>query len=225
MDSRMTRRETLLALLWLPVHVFGLPLLGSALYQRGTLTLGQINLLVYGIGALYMVAVQFCFLRRDFDTLCDNAPEIFIVVLRSFALLFISSLAVTGLFERVGLTQNENNDAVYAMATAEFGPIAAAGSFLAPFVEECIFRGAIFGGLRRKNRAVAYIVSVTLFSLYHVWESAIFDPTQLWYLVQYIPASLILARCYERCDSIWGVIFVHMLNNGLPLLAVAFLNV
>ncbi len=225
MDSRMTRRETLLALLWLPVHVFGLPLLGSALYQRGTLTLGQINLLVYGIGALYMVAVQFCFLRRDFDTLCDNAPKIFIVVLRSFALLFISSLAVTGLFERVGLTQNENNDAVYAMATAELGPIAAAGSFLAPFVEECIFRGAIFGGLRRKNRAVAYIVSVTLFSLYHVWESAIFDPTQLWYLVQYIPASLILARCYERCDSIWGVIFVHMLNNGLPMLAVAFLNV
>lgn len=225
MESRMTRRETLLALLWLPVHVFGLPLLGSALYQRGTLTLGQINLLVYGIGALYMVAVQFCFLRRDFDTLCDNAPEIFIVVLRSFALLFISSLAVTGLFERVGLTQNENNDAVYAMATAEFGPIAAAAAILAPIVEECIFRGAIFGGLRRKNRALAYIVSVTLFSLYHVWESAIFDPTQLWYLVQYIPASLILARCYERCDSIWGVIFVHMLNNGLPLLAVAFLNV
>ena len=225
MESRMTRRETLLALLWLPVHVFGLPLLGSALYQRGTLTLGQINLLVYGIGALYMVAVQFCFLRRDFDTLCDNAPEIFIVVLRSFALLFISSLAVTGLFERVGLTQNENNDAVYAMATAEFGPIAAAGSFLAPFVEECIFRGAIFGGLRRKNRVMAYIVSALLFSLYHVWQSALFDPTQLWYLVQYIPASLILARCYERCDSIWGVIFVHMLNNGLPLLAVAFLNV
>ena len=225
MESRMTRRETLLALLWLPVHVFGLPLLGSALYQRDTLTLGQINLLVYGIGALYMVAVQFCFLRRDFDTLCDNAPEIFIVVLRSFALLFISSLAVTGLFERVGLTQNENNDAVYAMATAEFGPIAAAGSFLAPFVEECIFRGAIFGGLRRKNRAVAYIVSALLFSLYHVWESAIFDPTQLLYLVQYIPASLILARCYERCDSIWGVIFVHMLNNGLPMLAVAYLNV
>lgn len=224
MESRMTRRETLLALLWLPVHVFGLPLLGSALYQRGTLTLGQINLLVYGIGALYMVAVQFCFLRRDFDTLCDNAPEIFIVVLRSFALLFISSLAVTGLFERVGLTQNENNDAVYAMATAEFGPIAAAAAILAPIVEECIFRGAIFGGLRRKNRAVAYIVSALLFSLYHVWESAIFDPTQLWYLVQYIPASLILARCYERCESIWGVIFVHMLNNGLPMLAVAYLN-
>ncbi len=224
MESRMTRRETLLALLWLPIHVFGLPLLGTALYQRGTLTLGQINLLVYGIGALYMVAVQFGFLRRDFDTLCDNAPVVCIEVGRSFALLFISSLLVTGLFERVGLTQNENNDAVYAMATTELGPIAAAGTFLAPFVEECIFRGAIFGSLRRKNRALAYIVSVLLFSLYHVWQSALFDPMQLLYLLQYIPASLILVRCYERCDSIWAVIFVHMLNNGLPMLAISYLN-
>lgn len=224
MASHMTRRETLLALLWLPVHVLGLPLLGSALYLRGVLTLAQVNLLGYVVGALYMVAVLFGFLRRDFDTLCDNALSILVVVLRDYALLFASSLAVSLLFEALGFTENENNEAIYDMATSEFGPIAAVGAFLAPIVEECIFRGAIFGPLRRKNRALAYVVSALLFSIYHVWQSALFDPMQLLYLVQYIPASLILARCYERCDSIWAVIFVHMLNNGLPMLAVAYLN-
>ena len=224
MESRMTRRETLLALLWLPIHVFGLPLLGTALYQRGTLTLGQINLLVYAVGAVVIVAVLFGFLRRDFDTLCDNALLSIVVILQDYALLICSSIAVSMLFEALGLTQNDNNEAIYEMATSEFGPIAAAGAILAPIVEECIFRGAIFGGLRRKNRAMAYAVSALLFSLYHVWQSALYDPTQLWYLVQYIPASLILARCYERCDSIWGVIFVHMLNNGLPMLAISYLN-
>lgn len=224
MASRMTRRETLLALLWLPVHVLGLPLLASALVLRGLVTLAQFNLLVYGVGALYTVAVQLDFLRRDFDALCDNGPVVLVEVIQGWALMFLCSLAVSWLFERIGLTQNENNDAIYEMATAELGPIAAAAAFLAPLVEECIFRGAIFGALRRKNRALAYVVSALLFSLYHVWESALTDPMQLWYLVQYIPLSLILARCYERCDSIWGVIFVHMLNNGLPMLAIAYLN-
>lgn len=224
MESRMTRRETLLALLYLPLHALGLPLLGSFLVLRGVLTPGQANLLVYAVGAAVIVAVLFGFLRRDFDTLCDNVLLSIVVILQDYALLICSSIAVSMLFEALGLTQNDNNEAVYEMATSEFGPIAAAAAILAPIVEECIFRGAIFGGLRRKNRAVAYIVSALLFSLYHVWESAIFDPTQLWYLVQYIPASLILARCYERCESIWGVIFVHMLNNGLPMLAVAYLN-
>ena len=224
MDSRMTRRELLLTLLYLPIHAFGLPMLASFLVLRGVLTPSQANLAVYAVGAAVIVAVLFSFLRRDFDTLCDNALMTVVVILQDYALLICSSIAVSMLFERVGLTQNDNNDAIYEMATSEFGPIAAAGAILAPIVEECIFRGAIFGGLRRKNRALAYTVSALLFSLYHVWQSALFDPTQLWYLVQYIPASLILARCYERCDSIWAVIFVHMLNNGLPMLAIANLN-
>jgi len=224
MESRMTRRETLLTLLYLPLHALGLPLLASLLVMRGVLTPSQANLAVYAVGAVVIVAVLFGFLRRDFDTLCDNALLSIVVILQDYALLICSSIAVSMLFEALGLTQNDNNEAIYEMATSEFGPIAAAGALLAPIVEECIFRGAIFGGLRRKNRAMAYIVSALLFSLYHVWQSALFDPTQLWYLVQYIPASLILARCYERCDSIWGVIFVHMLNNGLPMLAIANLN-
>jgi len=225
MTSRMTRRETLLALLYLPIHAIGLPLLASFLVLRGVLTPSWANLLVYAIGAAVIVAVLFGFLRRDFDTLCDNTLMTVVVILQDYALAICSSIAVSMLFEALGLTQNENNDAIYEMAASEFGPIAAAGAILAPIVEECIFRGAIFGTLRRRSRALAYIVSALLFSLYHVWQAALYDPTQLWYLLQYIPASLILARCYERCDSIWGVIFLHMLNNGLPLLAVAYLNV
>ena len=224
MESRMTRRETLLTLFYLPLHIIGLPLLASFLVMRGVLSPSWANLLVYAVGAVVIVAVLFGFLRRDFDTLCDNALLSIVVILQDYALLICSSIAVSMLFEALGLTQNDNNEAIYEMATSEFGPIAAAGAILAPIVEECIFRGAIFGGLRRKNRAMAYAVSALLFSLYHVWQSALYDPTQLWYLVQYIPASLILARCYERCDSIWGVIFVHMLNNGLPMLAISYLN-
>ena len=104
MASRMTRRETLLALLWLPVHVFGLTLLASFLVLRGVLTPGQANLLCYAVSAMYITAVLFGFLRRDYDTLCDNALSILAVILRDYALLFASSLAVSMLFEAVGFT-------------------------------------------------------------------------------------------------------------------------
>ena len=44
------------------------------------------------------------------------------------------------------------------------------------------------------------------------------------FLLQYIPASLLLARCYERCNSIWGSIFFHMLINAVSFSALSVLG-
>ena len=38
---------------------------------------------------------------------------------------------------------------------------------LAPFVEEVLFRGLVFGGLRNRSRVVAYLVSCLLFAFLH----------------------------------------------------------
>ena len=107
------------------------------------------------------------------------------------------------------------------MAKSSLGPMAAMAVILAPIVEERLFRAGIFGLIRRKSRLLAYVLSVLLFGLYHVWQSAIFDPRQLVFLLEYIPSSLLLAYVYEQSDSIWGSIFLHMLTNGVSVLAVA----
>ena len=39
--------------------------------------------------------------------------------------------------------------------------------FLAPFIEEVLFRGLVFGNLKSKSRVVAYLVSCLLFALMH----------------------------------------------------------
>ena len=91
---------------------------------------------------------------------------------------------------------------------------------LAPIVEESLFRAGIFGLLRRKSRFLAYALSVLAFGLYHVWQNALYDPRQLIVLLQYIPSSLALAWAYERTDSIWSSIFLHMLTNAVSVLAV-----
>ena len=103
------------------------------------------------------------------------------------------------------------------MAGIEYGKTAALAIFLAPLVEEPIFRGAVFGGLYRYSRPLAYAASMLLFSLYHIWGYALMDPLYWIYLLQYLPVSWLLCRCYERCDSIWGSIFFHMTVNAVSI--------
>ena len=114
---------------------------------------------------------------------------------------------------------NPNNAAVMEMAGSEYGKTAALAIFLAPMVEEPIFRGAVFSLLREKSRVLAYVVSMLLFSVYHVWGYALREPIYWLYLLQYLPVSWLLCRCYERCDSIWGSIFLHMTINAVSLSA------
>ena len=88
---------------------------------------------------------------------------------------------------------------------------------------ESIYIGPIFGVLRQRNRRAAYIVSALCFAIAHVAPYAALSPVYWLYLIQYIPAALLLARCYERSSCIWCSIFFHMLNNGVALSAASLL--
>ena len=112
---------------------------------------------------------------------------------------------------------NPNNAAVMDLAHLELGKVTAMAVFLAPILEELLFRGGVFGTLRCWNRNVAYGVSMLLFALYHVWGYARNDPMSWLYLLQYMPVGFLLCRCYERTDSIWGSILLHMLNNAVSM--------
>ena len=87
-----------------------------------------------------------------------------------------------------------------------------------------LWGAGICGSLRRRSRFAAYAVSALVFSLYHVWGFALADPINWIYIIQYIPVSLLLARCYERTNSIWSSIFFHMTVNAISLQALSMLQ-
>lgn len=218
MRSRMTRREGIAALVYLPVHVLLLPLAMSFVLLRllPTISDAVFNLIYYAAGLGYMLLFELRFLRRDFDPLCDRPFTCLVEVLTGYGIMLLLNLAVNSLLSLFP-ADNPNNAAVMDMAGVELGAVSAMAVFMAPIVEEIMFRGAVFGLLRRKNRALAYAFSILLFSVYHVWSFALLDARALLYLVQYIPASFVLCRCYERTDTIWAPIFLHMLINGVSL--------
>ena len=93
--------------------------------------------------------------------------------------------------------------------------------FLAPFVEEVLFRGLVFGNLKGKSRTIAYLVSCLLFALLHVWQFAVVrqDVTYFLLMVQYLMPGLVLAWAYDHTGTLWSSILLHAAANTLHILA------
>lgn len=93
--------------------------------------------------------------------------------------------------------------------------------FLAPFVEETLFRGLVFGGLKERSRPLAYVVSCALFALLHVWQFAVAnrDPGYFLLMVQYLIPGLVLAWAYDHSGTLWASIGLHAGVNALSVLS------
>ncbi|MBP3486521.1 MAG: CPBP family intramembrane metalloprotease [Oscillospiraceae bacterium] len=88
-----------------------------------------------------------------------------------------------------------------------------------PIVEETLFRGLVFGGLKGKSRWIAYAASCCLFALSHVWQlaSSGLSPLALARALQYLVPGAVLCRTYERSGSLWSAVAVHTAANALCL--------
>ena len=91
--------------------------------------------------------------------------------------------------------------------------------FLAPFVEEVLFRGLVFGNLKSRSRALAYVVSCLLFALLHVWQFAVVkqDVTYFLLMIQYLVPGLVLAWAYDHSGTLWASIGLHAAANALSV--------
>ena len=225
--SRMTRRETVCAAVYLPVHIVVIPLLlglpaFARLFELGE---GAVNAVYYGVGAAFMLIALFGFLRRDFDVFLDRPFKNILNILTGYAVSFALSWGLSLIMLSLGLMLEEspNDEAVMSIAALDYNKIFAASVLLAPLVEEPLFRGLLFGGLRGRGRGMAYAVSMLVFALYHVWQYAVLDPSYLIYIITYLPVSYALCLCYERSGTIWAPIGLHMLNNAISLSVLSML--
>lgn len=231
--SEMTPRERLAALIYLPVHFVILPVAASVLLIKfyGELSESTVTLGYYALGVALMLLFEWKFLRREFDTLCDRPFRCLFTVFIGYGLMLTMNYLVADvLYMFIGdaaatmSLDNPNNNAIFEVLDEQYGLTAATTIFLAPILEEILFRGGLFGTLRHRNRLVAYLVTVFLFSLYHVWQSALLDWHNLIFLIQYVPVTCVLCWAYERTDTIWTPIFLHMFINFMSLKALEYLE-
>lgn len=90
---------------------------------------------------------------------------------------------------------------------------------LAPFVEEVLFRGLVFGNLKFKSRGVAYVLSCALFAALHVWQFAVVnqDVTYFVVMLQYLVPGFVLSWAYDHSGTLWTSIGLHAVANALAV--------
>lgn len=222
----MKRSERIFGWFYLPIHAVLLNYVITFLYayfnEKNGLTLdtAHLNLIYYAISFTFVLIFMFRFLRLSFSDLCDNLGKSVVGVIIGYVAYYALSYLVILVLSRF-LTDliNPNSNLISEELQLNPNVMKAVGILLAPVVEETLFRGVVFGTIRKKSRIFAYIVSVVLFAVYHLWSYMLggFDWTMLLYLLQYIPGGLVLAWCYEQSRNIWAPIFLHMLINFVAL--------
>lgn len=176
-----------------------------------------------GYGVLYYVfsvamvlLVFWSFLRHGVDLLLDWLPENLFALITGFAVAGVLHLLVDFLPYPV-----ENPLLVSWVEQYQAAPAATTLIVVAlmPFVEEVLFRGLLFGGLRRYGRPAAYGMTVVLYALYNVYQFVLItgDTRYLLTALQFLPMSLALTWCYDNGGSIWSPVVLHMLLNGITL--------
>lgn len=218
-SSGLTRTQKTLGWFYVFMHMLVLPLLVGlyTYYSPDSVDPIAANAVYYAIGLIFVFTALYTLLRGGFDTLLDDFLRCLLTFLMALGIDYLLSMAMGIVLVGLGLTGTApNNTAVEELSQVNSGATRAMAVFIAPIVEECLFRGVVFGSIREKSRVGAYAASAVLFSVYHVWQYALVyaDWGMLVYAIQYIPVSIALCLCYDKSRSIWTPIFFHMMVNA-----------
>lgn len=222
----MKKTEKILGFLYLAIHIVLLPWLLPILYehfhQRLHIALSDpgMNLVYYIISFVFVLVFLFRYLRGGFSDFIDSPLRSLQAIILAYFFNYIATLLLSVLLALIMKeTVNPNSQEVIRQTKLDPNAVMVIAVLLAPIVEETLFRGALFGAVREKSRFLAYVASILLFALYHLWQFFLggFQAQDLLYLLQYLPAGLALCWCYERSGTIWAPILLHAAINFISI--------
>lgn len=227
LSVQLKRWESIVGWIYLPFYLFLLSVILTVILMvmgqdiMDPVVQSDMNLL-YGIINFIIVCLIFHrFLILNLGNVARHFWGYVQAVILGFVMYWVGTTAIGMLLMWLApeLT-NYNNEAIEMMASSNLRAMVIYTVALAPIIEECLFRGLIFSTLHRKTRIGAYIVSTLTFAALHIAGFIGFAPWHelLLSLLQYLPAGIALGWAYERADSIWAPITVHVIVNAIAML-------
>ena len=222
----MTRAETLFGWCWLPLYA---ALLGY-LFRFAAESLGlmlsgaALNLACFGVHFVVVILCFRSFLSKSFRVFAEDFWLFVQTLILGFVFYYIVTLLLTkGLHLVFGDVTNYNNETVVALMVQNRTAMFFCTVLAAPLAEEVLLRGVVFGSFRPFSRPLAYVVSVLLFSMMHLWQYAgtADIPSLISSGLCYIPAAVALAWTYEKSGTIWASVLLHAVINALSFFGVA----
>ena len=220
----MTYGEQIAGVVFFVIYLLVLPFVTTPLFNLAerlldtTISGAMRNILYYYILFAVTLIIFHGFLARTSRRLLDNLG----LACKSAAVGLVGLYGLNELVYRLTnlvFANHTNLNATTISAQVDDAPHVALliVIFLAPFVEEVLFRGLVFGNLKSKSRALAYAVSCLLFALLHVWQFAVVkqDVTYFLLMIQYLVPGLVLAWAYDHSGTLWSSIALHAAANAL----------
>lgn len=208
------------------IYLFVLPFATGPIFRFAaqvtgkTLTASMRDMIYYYVLFAATIVIFHGYLARTTRKLGEN----FALSLKTLAMGLVALYGLNELVYRlthalVNNRTNLNNVSISAQIHASPRLTLLIVIFLAPFVEETLFRGLIFGNLKTRSRILAYVVSCLLFALLHVWQFAVVkrDMTYFLLMVQYLVPGLVLAWAYDHSGTLWTAIGLHAAANALSV--------
>lgn len=115
-----------------------------------------------------------------------------------------------------------NQQAVESMLSDSPLMIVITTVIFAPILEEIIFRGGLYLGIKNKvGNTLAVLISAVSFGAIHVLGS-VSSPLDLLYILPYSVMGYFMVISVRDTDSIWGGIVYHFINNLVAVLLLLF---
>lgn len=224
--SYMSAGEQIAGVIFFVIYLLVLPFAATPLFNLVGGLLGTSiseamrNAIYYYVLFAVTIIIFHGFLGRTSRLLADNLGEACrSVVVGIIALYGLNELVfrLTNIF--IANRVNLNDTTISAQIDDAPRTTMLIVIFLAPFVEEVLFRGLVFGNLKFKSRTVAYLASCLLFALLHVWQFAVVNQSIAYFLlmVQYLVPGAVLAWAYDHSGTLWSSIGLHAAANALAV--------
>ena len=225
-SASMNHTERLAGTIFFVVYLLVMPLLAQRLFSLFALLLDtQIgaelqNALYYYLLFAVTLIIFHRYIGHTTSRLLDNLDRAAVTLFLGLLIFYGANELLYRVFHVFFHSRANLNDVtIAAQVNAAPRTTALIVIFLAPFVEEILFRGLVFGCLREKSAVVGYAVSALLFAFLHVWTFALssWDASYFALMLQYLAPGLVFAWAYDRSGTLWTSILLHAIVNALAL--------
>ena len=221
---KMRPWEKILGWLLLVLHILVLPYLIAIVCMLFSISLddGMFNIVFFVLSFLLTLAIFGRFLWKNFQNFKADLKGSLYAALGGFGIYYVLNIFVSILISNLMPEYTNVNDAnIDQISQMYYLPMLLCTVVLVPVTEEVLYRGMLFGLLWHKNRILGYVVSTLVFSAIHMMGYIGKAPASylLIGLLQYVPATIGMAYAYEKADSIWSPIVIHMFINLIGMLA------
>lgn len=186
-----------------------------------TMILPAFQWLIYILTVLVTAWIAWPSLKHSYYQLKEKLRSNIVLII-SMAVILLAVNMLLSIFVALFTKTNGSNNQELIREAKDVVPFITviASCFVAPFVEECVFRCGAFAYLRKKTGFILSVfISSLLFASIHFINSAMTgNIADFSYMIVYLGLGIVLGYSYEKSDSVAVSFSVHFINNTASML-------